>query len=515
MSAGELILAIDQGTTNTKAVLVDADGSVRHRVSRRVHPTFPQPGWVEHNPDHIWGSVQQAMDACLTEAGDPRISCIAISNQRESVLMWDRWTGRPCGPLIVWQCRRTSRFCEGLRNRGVETMVRERTGLPIDALFSASKIRWLLDNIPDGRARAECGELCAGTVDSWLIWNLTGSAIHGCDVSNASRTQLLSLQSGAWDPKMLALFKIPETVLPSVKPSAAHFGETKASGRLPAGVPITGVIGDSHGALFGQGGFEPGVVKATYGTGSSLMSPISRVVLPENGLAATVAWQICDEIMYALEGNISVTGAAVDWCTNLLGLDDAPETAALANQVDSTDGVFLVPAFVGLGAPYWQEQARGLITGITRGTTRAHVARAAIESIAFQIRDVFDAMAPQVGTDVTALLADGGASRNDTLMQFQADLLGCPVLRNKAEDLSALGAAYIAGLSMGIWQSTDDLAKLPRSFDRFEPMWSDAKRSDVYSGWKEAVARTINNPKVKHESPDARMEGPQERAFSG
>lgn len=491
-----MILAIDQGTTNTKAVLVDATGSIRHKASRPVDVTFPQPGWVEQDPVLLWQSVQDAVDACLAAAGDPVPAGIAITNQRESVLVWECATGKPVGPMVIWQCRRTSGLCETLRERGLAPLLRERTGLPIDPLFSASKIRWLLDQVPNGHQRAENGELCAGTVDSWVLWNLTGSQAHRCDVSNASRTQLLNLRTANWDDELLNAFGIPAAMLPEVMPSEAHFGETVAQGRLPAGVPIASMIGDSHAALFGQSGFKPGAVKATYGTGSSLMSPLPALAFSERGIATTVAWGLDDEVVYALEGNISVTGAAVQWCADLLGLDDPAQAAALAAQVEDAEGLYVVPAFVGLGAPHWREKARGLVTGITRGTTAVHFARAVVESIAFQIRDVFDAMAEEAGTDLDVLLADGGGSRNDALMQFQADLLGRPVLRNNAGEISALGAAYLAGLTLGVWASTDALAALPRSLDRFEPRWSDAAREAAYDGWRQAIARTLYEPLV-------------------
>ena len=494
-SKANMILAIDQGTTNTKVVLVDADGNIRHKASCPVDVTFPQPGWVEQDPVLLWQSVQNAVDACLTAAGDPVPAGIAITNQRESVMAWERATGKPVGPMVIWQCRRTSAFCEMLRGQGLESMIREHTGLPLDPLFSASKIRWLLDRTPDGHRRAEKGELCAGTVDSWVLWNLTGGKAHRCDVSNASRTQLLNLRTANWDGALLAVFGIPAAMLPEVMPSNTHFGETVGQGGLPAGVPVASMIGDSHAALFGQSGFKPGAVKATYGTGSSLISPLSALAFSERGIATTVAWGLDENVVYALEGNISATGSAVQWYADLLGLDNPAEAAALATRADHADGLYIVPAFVGLGAPHWQEKARGLITGITRGTTAAHLARAVVESIAFQIRDVFDAMAEEASASLDILLADGGGSCNDMLMQLQADLLGRPVLRNNASDISALGAAYLAGLTLGFWGSTDELAALPRSLDRFEPQWSEATREAAYDGWRHAIARTLYDPK--------------------
>lgn len=495
MAQSPVILAIDQGTTNTKVLLVDQRGQILQSASCPVDTSFPQPGWVEQDPVRVWQSVQKSIDACLDKAGHPVPAGIAITNQRESVLVWERATGKPVGPIAIWQCRRSSAFCDALIEKELGPAIQERTGLPIDPLFSASKIRWLLDDIPDGQQRAQNGELCAGTVDSWVLWNLTGGKHHRCDVSNASRTQLLNLERGQWDSWLLDIFGLPEVLMPDVMPSSSRFGESVASGHLPAGIPVASMIGDSHAALFGQCGFQPGSVKATYGTGSSLMSPLSKVTLSDQGIATTVAWEIDERITYALEGNISVTGSAVQWYARLLGIDDPARAAALALEVDSSEGLYIVPAFVGLGAPYWHEKARGLATGITRSTTAAHFARAVLESIAFQICDVFDAMINDAGADLNLLLADGGGSRNDLLMQIQADILGCPVLRNNAGDISALGAAYLAGLSLGIWASTDELVALPRSMDRFEPNWSDADRMNAYEGWQDAISRTLYDPK--------------------
>ncbi len=498
MIDSSVILAIDQGTTNTKALLVDRQGKILHRASTPVNCTFPKPGWVEQDAKQVWQSVQEAIDTCLQKADDPRLAGIAITNQRESALVWERARGKPLGPVVIWQCRRTSAFCDELHEKGLGDVIQQRTGLPIDPLFSGSKIRWLLDHIPDGQALAGSGKLCAGTIDSWVLWNLTGGKAHRCDISNASRTQLLNLQSATWDEQLLEIFGIPLGVLPQIMPSNAHFGISEAKGRLPAGIPIVSMIGDSHAALLGQCGFQPGCVKATYGTGSSLMSPLTTFSSPQQGIAVTVAWAIGSKVTYAFEGNISVTGSALQWYADLLGFDDPAEAAALAAQTDSSDSLYVVPAFVGLGAPYWNEKARGLVTGITRSTTSAHFARAIVESIAFQIRDVFDVMTQANGSAPEMLLADGGGSRNDLLMQFQADVLGYPVLRNNAHEISALGAAYLAGLTLGFWESTNDLTALPRSLDRFEPQFSTAKRHTVYDGWKDAVARTLYDPKLRH-----------------
>jgi glycerol kinase len=489
------ILAIDQGTTNTKALLVDAAGIVVSRAARPLRQTFPHPGWVEQDAAAIWQSVQEAIDECLQAAGEYELAALAITNQRESVMLWERQTGHPVGPVVIWQCRRTAPFCEALRARGLEKTLRERTGLTIDPLFSASKARWLLDHVPGAHAQAERGELCLGTMDSWTLWNLTGGAVHACDVTNASRTQLFDLRRLKWDEELLALFGIPATILPVVKASSAVYGASVGTGRLPSGIPIASLIGDSHAALYGQAGFEPGTVKATYGTGSSLMTLTAEPMISEQGLSTTIAWAIDDEspkISYALEGNISVTGAAAQWLGEFLGLPDpARDVARLAENANDSEGVYLVPAFVGLGAPHWNEAARGLLSGLTRGTTAAQAARATIESIAYQIRDVFDVMAATAPVGLSALLADGGGCGNDALMQFQADILGRPVLRCTSPDVSALGAAYLAGLAVGLWQSEEEIAALPRDRERFEPRLSSSEREKLYAGWRQAVKRAL------------------------
>ncbi len=485
------VLAIDQGTTNTKALLINAAGEVVSFASQPLQQTYPHPGWVEQDPASIWQSVQAAINDCLQAAVPAELAAIAITNQRESVMLWDRKTGMPLGPVVIWQCRRSAPFCEQLQARGLEKMLRERTGLTIDPLFSASKAKWLLDNIPDARKQAEQGEICLGTMDSWVLWNLTGGAEHACDVTNASRTQLYDLQQLKWDEELLTLFEIPAAILPEVKLSSCIYGASVNVGQLPAGIPIASLIGDSHAALFGQAGFESGAVKATYGTGSSLMTPTPVPVISEQGLSTTIAWGQ-KKVTYALEGNISVTGAAVQWLGEFLSLPNpTQDVVRLAASVVSNDGVYFVPAFVGLGAPYWHEAARGLMMGLTRGTTAAQVARATIEAIAYQIRAVFDVMAATVPNGLSALLADGGGSRNDLLMQFQADILGCPVLRCTSEDVSAIGAAYLAGLAVGVWNSEEEIAALPRRRDRFEPRMSDSERERLYAGWQAAIAKLV------------------------
>ena len=483
------ILAIDQGTTNTKVLMFDESGRVVASASRPVAIAFPQPGWVEQDPLALWRSVEGAIEACVsTTSLKPDV--IAVTNQRESVLVWDRGTGTPLGPCITWQCRRTSSLCDELRTRGLQGTIESSTGLTIDPLFSATKMRWLLDAIPRGQTRAAAGELCAGTVDSWILWNLTGGAVHACDATNASRTQLYGLTTGDWDEQLLEIFGIPRALLPEVRPSSGEFGRTAGLRSLPDGTPICSLIGDSHAALFGQAAFEPGTVKATYGTGSSLMTMTPKPIRSGHGLSSTVAWALPARASYALEGNITMTGGAIDWFAQFLGgANTAATVADLAATMDDAGGVYVVPAFAGLGAPHWDDRARGLVSGLTRGSTAAHVARATLESIAYQVRDVFDAMRSDTGHTPVALLADGGASRNDTMMQFQADMLGCPVVRNGSTDLSAQGAAWLAGLASGVWPNLEALTRLPRSVDRFEPRMSVGERDARYAGWIDAVQR--------------------------
>jgi glycerol kinase len=450
----------------------------------------------------LWQATKLAISDCLEMAGNILPDGVAITNQRESVLVWDKRTGEPVGPMIIWQCRRTAPFCAELRKQGLESLIHQKTGLTIDPLFSASKARWLIDQIPDGQTRADGGELCVGTVDTWLLWHLTGGREFRTDVSNAARTQLLNLETATWDSELLKIFGIPEVALPEILPSSALFGVTAGIGQLFAGIPISGIAGDSHAALFGQAGFRPGSAKATYGTGSSLMTPIDRPLISENGLSTTIAWGLPDTLTYALEGNITVTGAAVQWLANLFGLENEASVADLAATVEGSDGVYVVPAFAGLGAPHWNEGARGLISGITRGTGPAQIARAVMESIAFQIRDVFDLMAAESEKPLTILLADGGASRNDLLMQFQADILDRPVDRNKGTDISALGVAYMAGLHLGTWQTLEEVESLPRSRDRFEPAMQSARREELYQGWRQAISRTLHRADLTTSGPE-------------
>jgi glycerol kinase len=488
--ARKFILAIDQGTTNTKVLLMAHSGEVAASASRPLAIAFPQPGWVEQDANALWTSVVEAADDCLGQVPEGEIVAIGISNQRESVVAWDRATGKPLGACIVWQCRRTAAKCAELNERGHNSFIQERSGLAIDPLFSSSKIDWLLGHIEDGHSRAGRGELCAGTVDSWLLWNLTGGTVHGTDATNASRMQLLNLRRVEWDADLLKLFGVPEACLPRVLPSSGFAGCTVKCGAIPAGVPVASLIGDSHAALFGHAAFFGGVVKATYGTGSSLMMLTDEPVLSRHGLSSTIAWSEGGKVHYALEGNITSTGATMQWLGEILGLSDpAQDAAALAATVADTKGVYLAPAFAGLGAPYWDPGARGLICGLTRGCTAAHIARAAMDSIAYQVRDVFGAMCKDSGVELPLLLADGGASRNDLLMQFQADILGCPVVRSRDANLSARGAAWLAGLAAGFWRSPAELAELCEEGRRFEPAIPESLRQVLLSGWCDAVSR--------------------------
>ena len=488
---GKNILAIDQGTTNTKTLLVDSSGAVLARGSRPTAIHYPRPGWVEQDALEVWRCTREAINDCLGAVDNPDLVAVAVTNQRETSLVWERVTGKPVGPCVVWQCRRTIPFCNELKAQKLEPLLQERTGLQVDPMFSASKIRWILKHTSDGFRRAAQGELCAGNIDAWVLWKLTGGAVHATDVTNASRTQLLNLRRLEWDEEMLGIFGIPAAALPEIKPSSAIYGETLPIDSLPGGVPIACLIGDSHASLYGLGGFRPGSIKTTYGTGSSLMTPTSNPVISENGLSTTIAWAR-EEVTYALEGNIYATGAAVQWLGQLLGLNDpGSDIEKLARSVKDTDGVYFVPALAGLGAPHWEESARGVITGLTRGSGAGHLARATLEAIAYQVRDVFDVMQAEAGTSLNTLLADGGGSRNDLLVQFQADVINCPVLRSTSTDVSPLGATYLAGLAIGLWANETEIESLVPARDRFEPQISPHRREAMYAGWQQAVARTV------------------------
>ncbi|HXG03216.1 MAG TPA: glycerol kinase GlpK [Candidatus Binatia bacterium] len=487
------VLALDQGTSGSTALVVDVEGRVRARGYAELPQHYPRPGWVEHDPEEIWSTVERAARAALAEArvSGGEVAALGITNQRETTVLWDRATGKPVHRAIVWQCRRTAPLCDRLRAEGLEPLVRARTGLVLDAYFSGTKIRWLLDEVPGLRRRAERGEVAFGTVDAWLVWKLTGGAVHVTDATNASRTLCLSLATGDWDDEMLETLGIPRAVLPAVGPSAGVVGETVDLGWLPRGVPIAGIAGDQQAALFGQGCHRPGDAKNTYGTGCFLLlNTGDRAVTSSRGLLTTIAWRLGPRPTYALEGSVFVAGAALQWLRDGLGLlRTAAESEALARSVSDTGGVYFVPAFVGLGAPYWDMYARGTIVGLTRGTTTAHLVRAALEAIAYQSRDVLEAMTADAGLAVPALRVDGGAAANDFLCQFQADILGLPVVRPAVIETTALGAAHLAGLGAGLWPSLDGLRRGAAAERTFEPTMDGTARSGHYDGWRRAVER--------------------------
>jgi glycerol kinase len=488
------VLALDQGTSGSTALLVDADGHVRARGYAELPQHYPQPGWVEHDPEEIWTVTAAAARDALTSAAvtGREIAAIGITNQRETTILWDRATGRPVHHAIVWQCRRTAGLCDALKAQGLEPAVRHRTGLVIDAYFSGTKIRWLLDEIPDARRRADDGALAFGTVDSWLVWKLTGGRVHATDVTNASRTLCLNVDTVDWDDDMLKALGVPRAVLPRLVPSSGVVGETIDLGWLPAGIPIAGIAGDQHAALFGQACYARGAAKNTYGTGCfALLNTGSTPVRSRAGLLTTLAWRIGAATTYALEGSVFIAGAAIQWLRDGLGLiARAAESESLAASVSDTAGVYFVPAFVGLGAPSWDMYARGTIVGLTGGANRAHLVRAALEAIAYQSRDVLEAMATDAGLPIDALRVDGGATANDFLCQFQADILGVPLLRPSVIETTALGAAYLAGLGVGLWPSQEALARQWVVERTFAPAMAEDRRAELYDGWRRAVDRS-------------------------
>lgn len=493
MTAKRYVLALDQGTTGSTALVVDAAGEVRGRGYAELPQYYPRPGWVEHDPEEIWKSAENAAQQALAGGGigASELAAIGITNQRETTLLWDRKTGQPIHRAIVWQCRRTAPLCDRLKAEGLEPTFKRKTGLVLDAYFSGTKIRWLLDEIPGVRENAEGGGVAFGTVDSWLLWKLTGGRRHATDPSNASRTLCFDIRSLTWDAELASALAVPLSVFPEVRPSAGVFGETADLGWLPAGIPVAGIAGDQQAALFGQGCYEPGMAKNTYGTGCFVLLNTGPSPVPSTqGLLTTVAWQVGGTTTYAIEGSVFIAGAAIQWLRDGLGLiSHATESQKLAESVDDTGGVYLVPAFVGLGAPYWDMYARGAILGITRGTTKAHLVRAALEAIAYQSRDVLETMAAEAGVSIRSLRVDGGASANDFLCQFQADVLNVEVLRPMITETTGLGAAYLAGVGVGLWRSLPELAERVRLERKFFPAMDEARRSSLYAGWKAAVER--------------------------
>ena len=487
------VLALDQGTTSSRAILFAHDGSVKAVAQREFTQLFPQPGWVEHDPREIWASQIAVATEVLGRAQvRPRdVVAIGITNQRETTIVWDRRTGEPVMNAIVWQDRRTSGICDRLKADGYASLVRDRTGLVIDAYFSGSKIAWILDHVPGARARAEAGELAFGTVDAWLVWQLTSGRTHITDVSNASRTMLFNIHTLAWDHDLLTALNVPASLLPEVKASSEVYGEVSTTLGL-AGVPIAGIAGDQQAALFGQMCVAPGMSKNTYGTGCFLLQNTGTTpARSDNQLLSTVAWRIGDRTEYALEGSVFIGGAVVQWVRDGLGLiRHASEIEALATSVPDNGDVYLVPAFAGLGAPHWDPYARGTIVGITRGTTAGHIARAAVESIGFQVNDILEAIHRDSGIALTELRVDGGASSNNALMQFQADLLGVPVVRPAVTETTALGAAYLAGLGVGFWSSVDDISRQWRVERRFDPLMPPTQAHALRDRWREALERS-------------------------
>jgi len=489
--AASHVLAIDQGTTGTKVVILDRRLGVRATASQEFRQIFPRPGWVEHDLEDIWASTLATVRRALREAGlrGSDVAAIGITNQRETTGLWDRRTGRPLHHAIVWQDRRTTEACARLKADGHEPRVREKTGLVLDPYFSATKLRWLLDHVKGARERAEAGALAFGTIDSFLAWRLTGGAAHVTDVSNASRTLLMDLRTRAWDDSLLALFGVPRAVLPEIRPSSQVYGATRGLKVLPDGIPVAGMAGDQQAALFGQACFEPGEAKCTYGTGAFLLQNIGpEPVLSSRGLLTTVAWSAGGEVAYALEGSSFIAGAAVQWLRDGLGIiERSADVERLARTVEDAGGLVFVPALAGLGAPHWRPEARGVIRGIDRGTTAAHLARATLEGIAFLINDLAEAMRAEANQPIPVFKVDGGACRNDLLMQFQADLLGVPVERPRLVETTAFGAAFLAGLAVGVWKDREEIRRAWKVGKRFLPRMKPTEREAHLARWRRAV----------------------------
>jgi glycerol kinase len=488
------VLSLDQGTTSSRAILFDHAGSVVAVAQQEFPQIYPEPGWVEHDPEAIWRSQVESARAALQKANitASEIAAIGITNQRETTVIWDRATGKPIYNAIVWQCRRTAPLCEQLKAEGFDTVIAAKTGLVTDAYFSGTKVAWLLDNVPGARERAERGELAFGTIDTFLIWRLTQGRVHATDVSNASRTMLYDIRAGDWSDEILARLRIPRAILPQVMPSSAVYGETDL---LHTSIPIAGVAGDQQAATFGQICYEPGTAKNTYGTGCFMLMNVGGLAVPSKAnLLTTVAWKLGDQpTQYALEGSVFIAGAALQWLRDEMGLiRHAAESQALAESLTDSGGVYVVPAFVGLGAPHWDQFARGAVLGLTRGTGRAHIVRAALEAVAYQTRDVAEAMRADSGIELKALRVDGGMVSNDFLMQFQADILGTTVQRPAVTETTALGAAYLAGLATGFWSSPEELKRQWRVEREFAPRMSADQRESLYAGWKKAVERAKN-----------------------
>ena len=490
----KFILALDQGTTSSRAIVFDHNGHIKSVAQKEFTQYFPQPGWVEHNPNEIWSSQASVIAEAISsiDINGLDIASIGITNQRETTIVWDVDTEEPIYNAIVWQDRRTSEFCDELKAQGLTDKIHEKTGLIIDAYFSGTKIKWILDNVPGARKRAEMGKLRFGNVDSWLVWRLTRGEVHVTDVSNASRTMLFNIHDLKWDEELMKLLDIPMSMMPAVKSSSEVYGHTKTT-IFAHEVPISGIAGDQQAALFGQMCIEPGSIKNTYGTGCFVMlNTGSKPVMSKNNLLTTIAWKIDDDVVYALEGSIYVGGSVVQWLRDGLGfITSSSEVEDLASTVPDSGGVYFVPALTGLAAPYWDQYARGTIVGITRGTTRAHIARAALDGIAFQTYDIAQAMAKDMNASLTELKVDGGASRNNLLMQSQADILGIKVVRPRITETTALGAAYLAGLAIGFWKNVDEIKSQWQVERCFEPIADSKEIEAAKAGWADAIGRTL------------------------
>jgi glycerol kinase len=489
------VLSVDQGTTSTRAIVFNRAGEVVSSAQREIGQHFPQPGWVEHDANEIWLSVLGVVAAALTEKGiDPgRIAAIGITNQRETAVVWNRHTGMPVYPAIVWQSRQTAPICEELRRAGTEGKFRDKTGLLLDPYFSGTKVKWILDRVEGAREQAERGDLLFGTIDSWLIWKMTGGRAHVTDYSNASRTLMFNIRELQWDDELLGILGIPKAMLPEVRSSSEVYGTTVPHHFFGHRIPIAGAAGDQQAALFGQACYGTGMVKNTYGTGCfMLMNTGSSAIASKHGLLTTIAWGVDGRVDYALEGSVFVAGSAIQWLRDgLRMIGSAEESEAYAARVDSAEGVYVVPAFVGLGTPYWDSDARGAVFGLTRGTTKEHLIRATLESLAYQTKDVLDAMEEDAGLRLRTLRVDGGAVRNDLLMQFQSDILQQAVERPAVSETTALGAAYLAGLAVGYWRDREEIAGLQRIERRFEPAMPAGRSRELYEGWRKAVRATL------------------------
>jgi glycerol kinase len=490
------ILALDQSTSGTKAMIVDSKAEILGRSSKEHNQYYPEPGWVEHDPLEIYENVKFVLKDSVnkTKLEPADIDVLAITNQRETVVVWDKHTGIPVYNAIVWQCRRTAELCDELKLKGFEDIIKDKTGLMLDPYFSATKVSWILDNVEGTREKANKGELLLGNIDTWLMWKLTGGKVHATDYTNASRTSLFNIKTLQWDGELLQIFKIPETMLPEVKSSNSIFGSTKPGELFEVSIPISGVIGDSQGALFGQQCFEVGMAKATYGTGSSvLMNVGSNFIQSKNGLVTAIAWGMDGKVEYALEGIIHSSGDTVKWVRENLGLfTDFSEVEPMINSIQDNDGVYVIPAFSGLGIPYWDAYARAAIVGMTRRSNKKHIVRAAVESIAYQIRDAIEVIQAESGVPLKELRADGGATGNKFLMQFQADMLKTNVVKAEVSELSSMGSVYLAGLGAGIWKSKDELKALRKDSEAYGPEMEELIREKYYSGWKAAVKRVID-----------------------